>query len=232
MVRIDVAQPGVAPLQSRPGPGPGAGPGPIGRDTAAEQPRPGRGVANRRCLLLAPEPAGPADLATSLTAAGLDLAGEIDAPAAVGCLADPHTVLWVLSGPEVLGEDTAALAARRGWPVVVLALSSDPRFVTAAIAAGAAGYLIAPFTRARLLPTLELATARIAEISELRADVNELKERLDTRKVVERAKGLLMSQRQLSEQAAFRLIQRTAMDRRTSMRAVADAIASQLAGAA
>jgi response regulator NasT len=90
----------------------------------------------------------------------------------------------------------------------------------------------APFTQERLLPALELAAARTTDLAALRADVVEIQNRLDTRKVVERAKGLLMAQQQLTEQEAFRLIQRTAMDRRTSMRGVAAAINNSLAGAA
>jgi len=108
----------------------------------------------------------------------------------------------------------------------------DPQHLRSAVATGATGYVAAPFTQERLLPALELAAARTTDLAALRADVVEIQNRLDTRKVVERAKGLLMAQQQLTEQEAFRLIQRTAMDRRTSMRDVAAAINNSLAGAA
>jgi response regulator NasT len=94
------------------------------------------------------------------------------------------------------------------------------------------GYVVAPFTSERLIPTLELAAARNADVSTLRATVTDIRERLDTRKVVERAKGLLMAHEKLSEQDAFRFIQRTAMDRRSSMRDVANAITLRISGAA
>ncbi len=188
------------------------------------------GGQERAALLLAVEPAAPADLEDTLAASGINLAGRIvdELPD----LTEPTTVLWYLTRRNSDGAAIAAAAARRGWPVVVLAADEDPQHLRSAVATGATGYVAAPFTQERLLPALELAAARTTDLAALRADVVEIQNRLDTRKVVERAKGLLMAQQQLTEQEAFRLIQRTAMDRRTSMRDVAAAINNSLAGAA
>jgi response regulator NasT len=84
-------------------------------------------------------------------------------------------------------------------------------------------YLVKPFQKKDLLPTIEMAASRFAEIVALEAEITDLSERLETRKVVERAKGLLMEQG-MSEPEAFRWIQRTAMDRRTSMKSIAAAV--------
>jgi response regulator NasT len=85
-------------------------------------------------------------------------------------------------------------------------------------------YLVKPFQKKDLVPTIEMATSRFAEIVALEQEVSGLQERLEARKAVERAKGVLMTEHGMTEPEAFRWIQRTAMDRRTTMRAVADAV--------
>jgi response regulator NasT len=90
--------------------------------------------------------------------------------------------------------------------------------------AGAMAYLIKPFEKRDLLPAIEMATARFAQITALEAEVQGLAERLETRKIVERAKGALMTAHTMTEPQAFRWIQRAAMDNRTTMRAVAELI--------
>jgi response regulator NasT len=92
--------------------------------------------------------------------------------------------------------------------------------------AGAMAYLVKPFQKRDLLPAIEMATSRFAEIRALEAEVTGLRERLEARKLIERAKGALMTQHGLSEPEAFRWIQRAAMDNRTSMRAVAELVLS------
>ena len=94
--------------------------------------------------------------------------------------------------------------------------------------AGAMAYLVKPFEKRDLLPAIEMAIWRFAEIRALEAEVKGLRERLEARKLIERAKGLLMAKHGLTEPEAFRWIQRTAMDRRTTMRAVADAVVSSI----
>jgi response regulator NasT len=90
--------------------------------------------------------------------------------------------------------------------------------------AGAMAYLIKPFQKRDLLPAMEMASSRFAEIKALEAEVSDLRERLEARKLIERAKGVLMTAHRMSEPEAFRWIQRAAMDNRTSMRAVAEVV--------
>jgi two-component system, response regulator PdtaR len=85
-------------------------------------------------------------------------------------------------------------------------------------------YLVKPFQKRDLLPAIEMATSRFAEIKALETEVSGLRERLEARKLIERAKGQLMSEHKMTEPEAFRWIQRAAMDNRTSMRAVAELV--------
>jgi AmiR/NasT family two-component response regulator len=89
---------------------------------------------------------------------------------------------------------------------------------------------VKPFQKKDLLPTIEMAASRFAEIVALEHEVSDLADRLETRKLVERAKGVLMEKQGMSEPEAFRWIQRTAMDRRTSMKMVAAAVLEGLTG--
>jgi response regulator NasT len=91
-------------------------------------------------------------------------------------------------------------------------------------------YLVKPFQKKDLLPTIEMAASRFAEIVALENEVSDLADRLETRKLVERAKGVLMEKQGMTEPEAFRWIQRTAMDRRTSMKMVASAVLEGLTG--
>ena len=92
---------------------------------------------------------------------------------------------------------------------------------------GAMAYLVKPFQKHDLLPAIEMATSRFAEIRALESEVTGLRERLEARKLIERAKGALMTKHALSEPEAFRWIQRAAMDNRTSMRSVAEVVLSE-----
>jgi response regulator NasT len=85
-------------------------------------------------------------------------------------------------------------------------------------------YLVKPFQKKDLLPTIEMALSRYSELVGLEAEVDDLQGRLEARKLVERAKGVLMSEHGMSEPEAFRWIQRGSMDRRMTMRAVAEAV--------
>jgi AmiR/NasT family two-component response regulator len=90
--------------------------------------------------------------------------------------------------------------------------------------AGAMAYLVKPFTKADLVPAIEMAVSRFAEIRALDTEIGTLRERLEVRKLLDRAKGLLQSEHGLSEPEAFRWIQKTSMDRRLTMRKVAEAV--------
>ncbi len=116
------------------------------------------------------------------------------------------------------------IAGDRIAPVVILTAFSQRELVERARDAGAMAYLVKPFSKQDLVPAIEMAVSRFAEVQSLEAEVADLAERLDTRKAMDRAKGMLQAELGLSEPDAFRWIQRTAMDLRLSMRQVADGV--------
>ena len=124
------------------------------------------------------------------------------------------------------------IASQRIAPVVILTAFSQRDLVERARDAGAMAYLVKPFSKNDLMPAIEMAVSRFAEKRALEDEVATLNDRLETRKLVDRAKGLLMSRQDMSEPDAFRWIQRTAMDRRTTMKAVAEAVVNGLAAPA
>jgi response regulator NasT len=137
----------------------------------------------------------------------------------------PDLVILDVKMPKMDGIAAAErIAGERVAPVVILTAFSQRDLVERAREAGAMAYLVKPFQKKDLVPTIEMATSRFAEIVALEQEVGGLHERLEARKVVERAKGVLMTEHGMTEPEAFRWIQRTAMDRRTTMRAVADAV--------
>jgi len=110
----------------------------------------------------------------------------------------------------------------------MLTAFSQRDFIEKARDAGAMAYLVKPFTKADLVPAIEVAVSRYHELKLLEREVATMNERLETRKLVERAKGLLMQKQGLSEPEAFKWIQRAAMDRRTTMKAVAQVVVETL----
>ena len=116
------------------------------------------------------------------------------------------------------------IAEQRIAPVVILTAFSQRDLVDRARDAGAMAYLVKPFNKNDLVPAIEMAVSRFAELQMLEAEVADLTDRLETRKAVDRAKGVLQRQLELSEPDAFRWIQKTAMDLRLSMRQVADGV--------
>jgi AmiR/NasT family two-component response regulator len=168
------------------------------------------------------------DLAEMLAEEGYDVVGQAADGARAVELAEelrPDLVLLDVKMP-VLDGITAAerIAQQRIAPVVILTAFSQRELVDRARQAGAMAYLVKPFTRADLVPAIEIAVSRFAELSMLEGEVADLTERLETRKSVDRAKAVLQDQLSLSEPDAFRWIQKTAMDLRLSMRQVADGV--------
>ena len=142
----------------------------------------------------------------------------------------PDLVILDVQMPVLDGLSAAEqIASARIAPVIVLTAFSQRELVERARDAGAMAYLVKPFSKNDLVPAIEVARGRFAEMTALDGEVRTLEERLETRKVVERAKGLLMSGQGLSEADAFRWIQRTAMSQRTSMKALAEAIIADAA---
>ena len=167
------------------------------------------------------------DLAEMLTEEGFVVAGEAgDGEQAVELARrlHPDLVIMDVKMPKKDGIDAAAeIVEEQIAPVVILTAFSQRDLVERARDAGAMAYLVKPFAR----PTGagdRAAVSRFAETHALEDEVATLSERLETRKVVDRAKGLLMTRQQMTEPEAFRWIQRTAMDRRTTMKAVAEAV--------
>ncbi|WP_153505148.1 ANTAR domain-containing response regulator [Cumulibacter manganitolerans] len=128
-----------------------------------------------------------------------------------------------LTAAEVIGEQRIA-------PIVVLSAFSQRDLVDRALKAGVMTYLTKPFAQADLAPAIETAYARFAEMRALEAEIGDLNDRIETRKIIERAKSFLMTAHKLSEPAAFRWIQRSAMERRTTMKVVAEAILDHSSG--
>jgi len=170
------------------------------------------------------------DLREMLVEEGFDVVGEAgDGEQAVALANEllPDVVICDIKMPKMDGIAAAAqIAGKRIAPVVMLTAFSQRDLVEKARDAGAMAYLVKPFQKRDLLPAIEMATSRFAEIKALEAEVSGLRDRLEARKLIERAKGTLMSTHGMSEPAAFRWIQRAAMDNRTSMRAVADLVLS------
>jgi two-component system, response regulator PdtaR len=173
------------------------------------------------------------DLAEMLREEGYDVVGEVgDGSAAVEMARKlrPDLVIMDIKMPKVDGIAAAGtIVAERIAPVVMLTAFSQRELIERARDAGAMAYLVKPFARHELVPAIELAVSRFAEVQALEDEVASLQEKLETRKAVDRAKGLLMTRQKMTEPEAFRWIQRTAMDRRTTMRTVADAVIEEFA---
>jgi response regulator NasT len=182
----------------------------------------------RRVLIAEDEALIRLDLAEMLAEEGFEVVGEAgDGVEAVQKARDlrPDLVIMDVKMPKKDGIDAAAeIVADQIAPVVILTAFSQRDLVERARDAGAMAYLVKPFSHSDLLPAIELAVARHAEMVALRAEVADVTDRLEARKVIDRAKGLLMTNQKMSEPEAFRWIQRTAMDRRTSMQAIAQAV--------
>jgi AmiR/NasT family two-component response regulator len=168
------------------------------------------------------------DLVEMLREEGYDVVGEAgDGEEAVRLARElrPNLFMMDIKMPGTDGLEAArTIAGERLAPVVMLTAFSQRELVESARDAGAMAYLVKPFSKTDVVPAIELAASRYAEVAALEAEVAGLTDRLETRKAVERAKGLLMAKKKMTEPDAFRWIQRTAMDRRTTMRAVADAV--------
>lgn len=161
------------------------------------------------------------DLVEMLTECGYEVVGQAsDGEAAIRMVRElkPDLVLMDIKMPLLDGISAAEiLAADSIAPIVLVTAFSQSELVDRALAAGVHGYVVKPFTMAELRPAIEIAMARFAETTGLRSTVADLAERLESRKVIERAKSALQAEFGWDEQAAFEWLQRTAMDRRVSM---------------
>jgi two-component system, response regulator PdtaR len=168
------------------------------------------------------------DLAEMLAEEGYDVVGQAgDGEEAIRLATEhrPDLVILDVKMPKLDGLSAAEkIAGDRIAPVLMLTAFSQRELVERARDAGAMAYLVKPFTKADLVPAIEMAVSRYNEIKSLDQEVSTLKDRLEVRKLLDRAKGLLQSEHGLTEPQAFRWIQKTSMDRRLTMRKVAEAV--------
>lgn len=186
------------------------------------------GTPPRRVVIAEDEALIRLDLAEMLREEGYQVVGEAgDGQEAVDLAESlrPDLVIMDVKMPRRDGIDAAAeIAAKRIAPVVLLTAFSQRDLVEKARDAGAMAYLVKPFSISDLIPAIEVALSRFTEITELEREVADLGDRLETRKLVERAKGLLQAKHGMTEPEAFTWMQRAAMDRRTSMKRVAEVV--------
>lgn len=189
------------------------------------------GGERRRVLIAEDEALIRLDLAEMLVEEGYDVVGEAgDGETAVRLAEElkPDLVILDIKMPIMDGLAAAErIAGERVAPVVILTAFSQRDLVERARAAGAMAYLVKPFQKSDLVPAIEIALSRYQEIAALESEVAGLTDRLETRKVVERAKGTLMTTYSMTEPQAFKWIQRTAMDHRMTMREVAERILAE-----
>ena len=168
------------------------------------------------------------DLREMLTHLGYDVIAEAgDGRTAVELARKlrPDLLIMDIKMPEVDGIAAAEeLTRERIAPIVLLTAYSDQALVERARDSGVVGYVVKPFREAELMPVIELSRARFNEFRTLEREVGSLKDALETRKVIERAKGVLMETHGLRESEAFHRIRKTSMDARKSMKEVAEAI--------
>jgi len=168
------------------------------------------------------------DLCEMLAEEGLDVVAEVaDGATAVRLAREqrPDLCILDLKMPVMDGIQAAEqITNERLSAVLILTAFSQRDLIEKARRAGAMAYLVKPFQKHDLLPAIQIAAGRFKDLQGLTGQVDDLSDRLAARKLVERAKGLLQANEQMTEPAAFRWLQKTAMERRLPMRAVAEQV--------
>jgi response regulator NasT len=171
------------------------------------------------------------DVVATLQEAGYEVVGEgADGEEAIKLATElePDLVVMDIKMPKLDGISAAEKIGELKIPVVLLTAFSQSDLVARAAAAGAMAYVTKPFKPTDLLPAIQIALSRHEELTSLETEIADLNERLETRKIMDRAKGLLQSKMKLSEPESFRWIQKASMDRRLTMAQVAKAVVEQL----
>jgi response regulator NasT len=185
-------------------------------------------MSELRIVIADDEPIIRMDLKTLLEEMGHNVVGEAaDGQKALELTRSlkPDVVIMDIKMPVMDGLDAAKIIAEEKIaPVVLLTAYSQKDLIERAKEAGVFGYLVKPFQESEILPAIEIAISRYLEMQELESTVGDLQSKLETRKLVDRAKGILMDKRKLTEAEAFRLIQQQSMNQRKSMREIAEAI--------
>lgn len=174
------------------------------------------------------------DLREMLEEEGFEVVAEAgDGESAVALVEQhrPDLVVLDVKMPRLDGISAAErIASARLAPVVIVTAFSQRELVERAREAGAMAYLVKPFGKADLLPAVEMAMSRYEELTTLEREVSDLRDRLETRKLVDRAKAALQARYGLDEAQAYRWVQRTSMDRRMTMRQVAELVLADEGG--
>jgi response regulator NasT len=187
--------------------------------------------SSRRVVVAEDESLIRMDIVETLRDHGFDVVGEAgDGNKAVELAFSlkPDLMVMDIKMPDLDGLSAAEQVAELKIPVVLLTAFSQQELVTRAAEVGAMAFLVKPFSPQDLLPAIEIALSRHAQLITLESEVSDLAERLETRKLVERAKGVLSEKMKLTEPEAFRWIQKASMDRRLSMAEVARTVLEQL----
>ncbi len=187
--------------------------------------------SKRRIVVAEDESLIRMDIVETLKDQGFDVVGEAgDGLKAIELAKElkPDLMVMDIKMPDMDGLSAAEQIAKLRIPVVFLTAFNQQELVTRASEVGAMAFLVKPFSPEDLLPAIEVALSRFQQLTQLESEVSDLTERLETRKLVERAKGVLGVQMGLSEPEAFRWIQKAAMDRRIGMVDVARTILDQL----
>lgn len=188
-------------------------------------------ITKRRILVAEDESLIRMDIVETLKDQGFDVVGEAgDGLRAIELAKElrPDLMVMDIKMPDLDGLSAAEKIAELRIPVVFLTAFNQQELVARASEVGAMAFLVKPFSPDDLLPAIEVAISRHQQLRQLEAEVSDLTERLETRKLIERAKGVLGVQMGLSEPDSFRWIQKAAMDRRIGMVDVAKTILDQL----
>jgi AmiR/NasT family two-component response regulator len=188
-------------------------------------------ISKRRIVVAEDESLIRMDIVETLKDQGFDVVGEAgDGLKAIELAKElkPDLMVMDIKMPDTDGLSAAEQIAQLRIPVVFLTAFNQQELVSRASEVGAMAFLVKPFSPDDLLPAIEVALSRHQQLTQLEMEVSDLTERLETRKLVERAKGVLGVQMGLTEPDAFRWIQKAAMDRRIGMVDVAKTILAQL----
>lgn len=190
-------------------------------------------VSKKRVIVAEDESLIRIDIVETLRDHGFEVIAEAaDGEKAVALAEElrPDLVVMDVKMPLMDGISAAEILTKRKIaPVVLLTAFSQRELVERASEAGALAYVVKPFTPNDLIPAIDIALGRFAQIQALEDEVADLAERLETRKVLDRAKGILNNTMGLTEPEAFRWIQKASMDRRLTMKEVAETVIEQLA---
>jgi len=188
-------------------------------------------AAKRRVVVAEDESLIRMDVVETLREHGFDVVAEVgDGALAVAAVIEhkPDLVVMDIKMPNMDGLTAAEQMADHKVAIVLLTAFSQKELVDRANQAGAMAYVVKPFTPNDLMPAVEIALSRHSQLIALEHEISDLNERFETRKLVDRAKGLLNEKMNLSEPEAFRWIQKASMDRRLTMQEVAQTVIEQL----